>query len=93
MVGPRSTVVAVVNFSWRAGGGGAAPTGVVVEEVEGYVWQSAAIGGSGWKRQGRAAKVAAAGGGGNAKMVWCVLVLSRNLVTEILVTLFVWRFV
>jgi hypothetical protein len=58
MVGPRSTVVAVVNFSRRAGGGGVAPTGVVVEEVEGYVWQLAAIGSSGWKRQGRAAKAA-----------------------------------
>jgi hypothetical protein len=39
--------------------------------------------GSGWRRQG---------GGGNAKMVCCVFVLSRNLVTEILVTPFVWRF-
>ena len=34
----------------------------MVEEVEGYVRQSAAAAGSGWERQGRAAKAAAAGG-------------------------------
>ncbi len=32
------------------------------EEVEGYVWESVAVAGSGWQRQGRAAKAVVAGG-------------------------------